>query len=157
KGPMPLGSRRTLILIAAYIAFAAMMAFWLDYEGRELAIQLINSTARLIGKEVTAGIPEAGLQPAGPKDGRDTPPPQQVVDDLTEHSEVIDTIDIVEEHGKVIASDEPTDMGTQIDLPEELFSGSEKLEYPVARSASALGTYHLYVPLLREGKTLGYL
>lgn len=154
---MPLGSRRTLILIAVYIAFAAGIAVWLDYEGRALAIQLINSTARLIGREVTAVVSEPALDQLVQKDGETRQRLQQVVDDLTEHSEVIDSIDIVDESGKIVASDDPSEEGDQADLPEELLSGSQKVEFPVTHSASVLGTYHLYVPLIRQGKTFGYL
>jgi signal transduction histidine kinase/uncharacterized membrane protein affecting hemolysin expression len=154
---MPLGSRRTLILIAVYIAFAAAMAVWLDYEGRELAIQLINNTARLIGREVTAVVSAPAIEQLVQKDGETRQRLQQVVDDLTEHSEVIDSIDIVDESGKIVASDDPADEGTEADLPRELIEGTEKIEFPVTHNASALGTYHLFVPLLREGKAVGYL
>jgi len=154
---MPLGSRRTLILIAAYIAFAATIAIWLDYEGRALAIQLINNTARLIGREITAVVSEPAIDQLVQKDGTTRPRLQQVVDDLTEHSEVIDSIDIVDQSGKIVATDDPNEQDTQVELPKALLSGTQKVEFPVTHSASVLGTYHLWVPLIRENQAVGYL
>lgn len=154
---MPLGTRRTLFLIATYIAFAAAIAFWLDYEGRSLAIRLINNTARLIGREVTAAVSEPALDQLVRKDGETRQRLQQVVDDLTEHSEVIDSIDIVDASGRIVASDDENEQGTMADLPGELLEGGGKIEFPVTHNASVLGTYHLFVPLVRADKTFGYL
>jgi len=154
---MPLGSRRTLILIAAYIAFAAGIAVWLDHEGRSLAIRLINNTARLIGREITAAVSERAIDQLIQRDSSTRQRLQQVVDDLTEHSEVIDSIDIVDESGRVVATDDPSLEGSEVELPEQLREHTRKLEYPVTHSASVLGGYQIFVPLIREGKTLGYL
>ncbi len=154
---MPLGSRRTLFLIAAYIAFAATIAIWLDHEGRQLAYRLINNTARLIGREITAAVSERALDQLVRRDGATRLRLQQVVDDLTENSEVIDSIDIVDESGRIVASDDPSFEDTDAELPPELLEGSRKVEFPVTHSASLLGAYQMFVPLVREGKTHGYL
>jgi len=148
--------KSTVSLIALYAVILGGLIVWADYEQRSVATSLMEDTARLVGNEIAAAMSESAREQLLLGDPATRQRLVQVVADLTQRSDVVASIAVVDETGKVIVSDE-LETGQQLALPAVIFQETTQPQFLSSPSPLQGGTYHLLVPLLRQDAVVGYI
>lgn len=147
--------KSTVSLIALYAVILGGLIFWADYEQRSVATSLMEDTARLVGNEIAAAMSESAREQLLLGDPATRQRLVQVIADLTQRSDVVASIAVVDETGKVIVSDE-LETGQQLALPAVIFQETTQPQF-LSPSRLQGGTYHLFVPLVRQDAVVGYI
>ena len=148
--------KSTVSLIALYAVILGGLIFWADYEQRSVATSLMEDTARLVGNEIAAAMSESAREQLLLGDPATRQRLVQVIADLTQRSDVVASIAVVDETGKVIVSDE-LETGQQLALPAVIFQETTQPQFLSSPSPLQGGTYHLLVPLVRQDAVVGYI
>src|SRR5512143_2803973 len=153
---MRLAVKSTVTLIALYLLALVGLVVWMEYEVRSVAGSLMGATARLVGNEIAAAMSESALDQLLQADPAARQRFEQIVADLRRRSDVVASMTVVDESGRVVVSDE-LENGRQLALPAVIFEGTTKPQFLTARSPLEGGHYHLFVPLIREEAVVGYI
>ena len=154
---MRLAVKSTVALIALYLLTLAGLVVWMEYELRSAATSLMEDTARLVGSEIAAAMSEPALdQLLLQADPATRQRFEQIVADLRERSDVVASMTVVDETGSVVVSDE-LEAGRQLALPAVIFESTTRPQFLRSQSPFSGGTYHLFVPLIREDAVVGYI
>ncbi len=153
---MRLAVKGVLLLLALYLAFLGGVAVWVGHSLRAVSNSLIQNTARMIGKEVASAISKSAVEDLVQGDPAARLRLEQLVADVSEHSEVVESIAVVDEAGKVAASDD-LEIGRQLAVPEVIFRHEGDVEFADTKVMFQGGQYHLFVPLVDQSRLLGYL
>jgi len=153
---MRLAVKSTVALIGLYLAILCGLGLWMEYELRAVASSLMEDTARLVGSEIAAAMSESALAQLLEGDPASRQRLTQIVSDLTTRSDVVASIAVVDEGGKVVVSDE-LEIGQQLALPAVIFQNTARPQFLSSLSPFQGGKYHLFVPLLRQEAVIGYL
>jgi signal transduction histidine kinase len=148
--------KSTLALIALYLVALGGLGLWMERELGSVTGSLMEETAQLVGSEVAAAMSGSALDElamAGPVTHLRL---TQLVADLAQASDVVSSITVVNESGQVVVSDE-LEIGRQLMIPAVVFAGTTEPQFLSAGSPFTGGTYHLFVPLLREHDVVGYI
>jgi signal transduction histidine kinase len=148
--------KSTVVLIAIYALILGAVALWTDYELRSVAASLMEDTARLVGNEVAAAVSESAREQLLLGDPATRQRLVQVVADLTQRSDVVASIAVVDETGKVVVSDE-LEIGQQLAVPAVIFQNTQQSQFLTVPASLQGGTYYLFVPLLRQDVAAGYI
>jgi len=148
--------KSTVALIAVYLLMLGGFAFWMEREVGGVAGSLMEDTARLVGGEIAAAMSESALAQLLQGDDATRQRLEQIILDLTQHSDVVAAIAVVDETGRVVVSDD-IEVGKQLALPAVLFEGTTRPQFLGAQSPFLGEKYHLFVPLLRDDTLVGYL
>jgi len=153
---MRLATKNTLILISVYFFLLGGLTLWLETQLRTMGATLMEGTARLVGGEIAAAMSGSALEQVLQADPAARQRLEQLVTDLTARSDVVAAIAVVDESGKVIASDD-LEIGHQLALPAVIFEDDQHAQFVSAGTPFRGATYHLFVPLQRGGSIVGYL
>ena len=153
---MRLALKSTLILLSVYFVLLGGLALWLEFQLRAMAETLMEGTARIVGGEIAAAMSGSALDQVLQADPNARQRLQQILADLTKHSDVVASIVVVDEHGKVVASDD-VEIGRQLAIPEVVFQSEKRVQFLSSKAPFQGGKYHLFVPLLRQDSLVGYL
>jgi len=153
---MRLALKSTLILLSVYFVLLGGLALWLEYQLRSMAETLMEGTARIVGGEIAAAMSGSALEQLLQADPSARQRLEQILADLTKHSDVVASIVVVNEAGKVIASDD-VEVGRQLAIPEVVFQNDKRVQFLGSKEPFHGGKYHLFVPLLRGDALVGYL
>jgi len=153
---MRLALKSTVALIALYLLILLGLGLWMEYELRSVASSLMEDTARLVGSEIAAAMSESALAQLLEGDPASRQRLTQIVSDLTTRSDVVASIAVVDEGGKVVVSDE-LELGQQLAVPAVIFQDTTRTQFLSLLSPFQGGKYHLFVPLLRQDTVIGYL
>jgi len=153
---MRLAVKSTVTLIALYLLALVGLVAWMEYEVRSVAGSLMGATARLVGNEIAAAMSESALDQLLQADPSARQRFEQIVSDLRRRSDVVASMTVVDESGRVVVSDE-LENNRQLALPAVIFEGTTKPQFLSARSPFQGGQYHLFVPLVREEAVVGYI
>jgi signal transduction histidine kinase len=154
---MRLAVKGVLLLLTLYLAFLGGIAAWVGHSLRSVSGTLIKNTARIIGSEVASAISKSAIEDLVQGDPAARARLEQLVDDVSEHSDVVESIAVVDETGKVVASDD-LETGRQLAVPEVIFQREDEGEFGNAKVLFQQGgQYHLFVPLLDQAHLLGYV
>jgi signal transduction histidine kinase len=154
---MRLAVKGVLLLLALYLAFLGGIAVWIGHSLQSVSSTLIKNTARIIGSEVASAISKSAIEDLVQGDPAARARLEQLVDDVSEHSDVVESIAVVDETGKVVASD-TLEIGRQLAVPEVVFRREGEVEFANSKVLFQQGgQYHLFVPLLDQARLLGYV
>jgi signal transduction histidine kinase len=153
---MRLAVKGVLLLSVLYLIFLGGVALWVGHSLQALSSTLIKNTARIIGSEVAAAISKSAIEDLVQGDPAARARLEELVADVSEHSDVVESIAVVDETGKVAASDD-IEIGRQLAVPEVIFRREGEVEFADSKLLFQGGQYHLFVPLLDQSRLLGYL
>jgi signal transduction histidine kinase len=153
---MRLAVKGVLLLLALYLCFLGGTALWLGYSLRSVSNSLIKNTAQIIGKEVAAAISKSAVDDLVQGDPGARTRLEQLVADVSEHSDVVESIAVIDEAGKVAASAD-MEIGRQLVVPEVIFRREGEVEFADSKIMFQGGQYLLFVPLVDQSRLLGYL
>jgi two-component system, sporulation sensor kinase E len=153
---MRLAVKGVLLLLALYLVFLGGVAVWVGYSLQVVSNSLIKNTARIVGREVASAISKSAIESLLQGDPAARARLEQLVADVSEHSEVVESIAVVDESGTIAAGDMP-DIGRHVVVPEFIFRHDGEVEVPESKLLLQSGQYHLFVPLLDQSRLLGYL
>jgi signal transduction histidine kinase len=152
---MRLAVKSTAALVVLYLLILVCLALWMEHQLRSTANSLMEGTARLVGTEVAAAVSESALDQLLQGDPVTRERLTQVVSDLTQRSHVVASLSVVDS-GRVVVSDE-LEVGHQLASPAVLFQDTRRPQFLSPRSPFTGGAYHLFVPLVRQDRLVGYL
>ena len=153
---MRLAVKSTVTLIALYLLALVGLVAWMEYELRSVAGSVMGATARLIGNEIAAALSESALDQLLQADPATRQRFEQLVADLRRRSDVVASMTVVDEIGRVVVSDE-LEVGRQLAVPAVIFEGTTRPQFLSARSPFEGGHYHLFVPVIRDEAVVGYI
>lgn len=153
---MRLAVKSTVTLIALYLLALVALVAWMQYEVRSVAGSLMGATARLVGNEIAAAMSGSALDQLLQADPTTRQRFDLLVADLRRRSDVVASMTVVDESGRVVVSDE-LENGRQLAVPAVIFEGTTRPQFLTARSPFEGGQYHLFVPLVREDAVVGYI
>jgi|GEM_PF-1310546 len=153
---MRLAVKGILLLLAVYLGFLGGVAYWLDQSVRSLSATLMKNTARIIGNDIAAAISKSALEELRQGDSMARERLEEIVEDVTQRSEVVASLTVVDDSGKVVASDD-MEAGKQLAAPDLIFDSEGHVEFVPSRLLFQGGAYHLFVPLLDQERIAGYL
>jgi signal transduction histidine kinase len=154
--PMRFAVKSTVTLIALYVLILGGLVLWADHEQRSVAGSLMEDTARLVGNEIAAAMSESAREQLLLGDPATRQRLVQVVADLTQRSDVVASIAVVDESGKVVVSDE-IEIDQQLASPGVIFQSTTQPQFLSSPSPLRGGVYYLFVPLLRQDAVVGYI
>jgi signal transduction histidine kinase len=153
---MRLAVKSTVTLIALYLLALLGLVAWMEYEVRSVATSLMGATARLMGSEIAAAMSESALDQLLQADPVTRQRFEQIVADLRQRSDVVASMTVVDESGRVVVSDE-LESGRQLAVPGVIFQSTTRPQFLSSQSPFEGGQYHVFVPLLRQGDVVGYI
>src|SRR5438309_9603698 len=103
---MRLAVKGVLLLLTLYLIFLGGIGLWVGHSLRAISSSLIKNTARIIGSEVAAAISKSAVEDLVQGDPAARQRLEQLVADVSEHSEVVESIAVVDDAGKVAARDD---------------------------------------------------
>jgi hypothetical protein len=151
---MRFSTKSGLAILAVYFAGLGAIALWLDYELRSVSNETLTDTAELVGREIAAALTESTLQQVLNSDPQATSNLEQIVADVTERSQLVTALLVVDANGNVLAGegDQP---GSQAALPEVIFGGDTRPRF--LSEGLTESQLYLFVPLLQQDHIEGYL
>ena len=151
-------SRSILLLVGGvYLVVIAVFAVWMDRRFRMLSSDALSASVGLIGRELATAL-SAAPGPILPTGAESRARLKSLVAEMTNRSESVRSLDVVDRDGRVVASDNSRLVGTQAAVVEEVLGDGERTRMRVPESAlSPEAIYELYLPLVRDEKVVGYL
>ncbi len=153
---MRLAVKSTFTLIGLYLLILAGVGLWMERELSSVAGSLMEDTARLVGGEIAAAMSESALAQLLQGDPVTHQRLEQIVGDVTGSSHVVASLAVVDENGSVVVSDD-LEAGHQLAMPAVVFQGTTRPQFLSSQSPFGGGTYHLFVPLMRQENVIGYV
>lgn len=140
-----------------YLVVIVLLAAWMDRRFRILSSDALAASVRLIGRELAAAL-AAAPGPVLPTDAESRTRLKRLVEQMTDRSESVRSLDVVDGTGRIVASDDPQLLGRQAASPEEALRNGHAPYLRVPESALApAATYELFLPIERNERTVGYL
>src|SRR5579862_4708533 len=124
---MRLAVKGALLLLGLYVIFLLGIAVWIGHSLQTVSDSLLKKTAKLIGTEVATAISKSAVDDLVQGDPGARARLEQLVADVSEHSDLVESISVVDESGKVVASDD-LEVGHQLPIPQALFRGEGDVE-----------------------------
>jgi signal transduction histidine kinase len=152
---MRLAVKSLLAVLLLYVAVLIGLAMWLQHEFSSLATTLVRNTARLIANEIAGAVSGAAIDQIVQGEAADPNRFAQIVSRLTEESEIVDSVAVVDNAGRVVAGD-ALQVGRQLTPPQLLFAQKQRFELSSPNLLRG-GDYHLFVALTEGETTVGYL
>lgn len=153
---MRLAVKSTVTLIALYLLIVIGLGFWMEHQLRSAANSLMADTAQLVGTEIAAAMSESALEQLLQGEPATRQRLTQIVSELSKRSNVLASIAVVDDTGRVVVSDE-LEAGHQLANPAVIFQNTTQPQFLGSQSPFGGGAYHLFVPLLRQDNIVGYL
>jgi signal transduction histidine kinase len=153
---MRLVTKSTLSALVAFLVLLGIFAFWSEYQLRSLTSALMQGTARLLGSEIAAVISQTAAEDLLRADPDAQARLEALVADLSSNSEVVASVTVVDAYGFVVASKD-METGRQLARPDVIFGNTKRSQFLTLDAPFEGGTYHLFVPLLKNDALLGYL
>ena len=153
---MRFSTKSSLALLALYLVVLATAAVFMERRLRRVSDTALNETAQLIGREIAAALTGPTLQQLLNSDPVANEKLIQIVNAVTEHSQVVTSILVVDGNGTVIAGDRDQ-MGRQVSLPQLVFGEDRRPRFVASDALLGHGSSYLFVPVMDEEQALGYL
>jgi hypothetical protein len=150
-----LAVKSVLAILVFYVVLLGGISLWLEYKFSSLATALVRNTARLIGNEIAGVVSGAALDRLVKGERADRDRLAEIVARVTEESDVVDSLAVVDKSGKVVAGDQQH-VGRQLTPPQVLFAERERVELSSPNLLKG-GDYHLFVALTAQEEVVGYL
>ncbi len=155
---MRVAAKTTLIVLILYILVLIGVGFWIENELRLTVRKLMEDTARLVGQEVATALHEQTMDQLLAGTTRTRQELRQSLKTATSLSAVLESLAVIDQAGKVVASDDQTLVGSQFAVPAKVFADSR--EPRLFSSFDRLfggGRHILYVPMRRGDALVGYV
>jgi signal transduction histidine kinase len=155
---MRLGVKATLLLAAGYALLMVAFALGVDRWVRSFEEATTSETVRLLAREQAAILSERTYEALLVADGPSRARLRERVEDVVLMSEVLSSMTVVDEQGKVVASDRwPT--GHRFPPPGALFPRSRDIraEPLTDRPFFGGGDYAVSLPFEQDGRAIGYV
>jgi signal transduction histidine kinase len=153
---MRLAIKGSLAFLILYVVILGAVTLWIELYLRSVADDMMDKTAWLIGSEIARAVSESATEQLLKEDAHTRQKLVDIVDDVTEHSQVVASLAVVDEKGKVVAGD-GIEVGRQLAIPTAIFHQNT----PNPRGFKvhlAGGDYHLFVPLFDpSSQVMGYV
>src|SRR5262249_29091084 len=149
---MRLALKSTLAFLAVYLVVVGAVAWWMATQLQALASSMAESTAQLVGSEVARVLADFAVEELQRADDTTRARLEQIVDDVTQHSGILDSVAVVDRSGKGGAGD-----NGEIAIPDVIFGSDHGVRLLSPAGPFAGGSFYMLVPL-KAGKDLaGYL
>jgi signal transduction histidine kinase len=152
---MRFSTKSALAIIAVYFTILGVVALWMDRELRSISDAVLTSTAHLLGREIGAALTEPTLQQVLNSDPAAIANLKQIVRDVTERSQLVTSMLVVDASGTVLAV-EGERVGRQVALPRVVFGDDPRPRF-LAEQGFTDQSFLLFVPLLQQQNVEGYL
>lgn len=152
---MRFSTKSGLVILAVYFAVLGGIALWMDHELRSVSNETLTNTAQLVGREIAAALTESALQQVLNSDPQATSNLKGIVADVTERSQLVTSLIVVDANGTILAADND-EIGKQAALPQVIF-GSDTRPRFVSEGGLTASNLYLFVPLLQQDHVEGYL
>ena len=155
---MRLGVKATLLLAAGYVLLMIAFAVGVDRWLRSFEEATTNETVRLLAREQAAILSELTYEALLVADGASRTRLRSRVEDVVLMSEMLSSMTVVDEQGKVVASDR-WPVGHPFPPPGALFAGGNEIsaapldDRPFFRG----GDYVVCLPFHENGHAIGYV
>ena len=153
---MRLAIKGSLAFLVLYVVILGAVALWIEFYLQSVADDMMDRTAWLIGSEIARTVSDSATEQLLKEDAHTRKKLVDIVDDVTEHSQVVASLAVVDDMGKVVASD-GIEVGHQLAIPKAIFhqGGGKPQAFKVHLAG---GDYHLFVPLLdQNAQVMGYV
>ena len=153
---MRLAIKSSLAFLVLYAVILGAVTLWIELYLRSVAEDMMDKTAWLIGSEIARTVSESATDQLLKDDAQTRKKLVDIVDDVTEHSQIVASLAVVDDMGKVVAGD-GIEVGRQLAIPTAIFH--QDAQKPQAFKVHlAGGDYHLFVPLLdQNAQIMGYV
>ena len=155
---MKLGLKSALGLVVAHLALVVCVAVGLERTLRSLEEQLSADTVRLLAREQANLVFERSVAALLYPDADSRRRLHERIQDVTELSEVLTSLSVVDAGGRVVAS-EAAENGGPFAPAAQLFGNPPRSRLEASGRPSFLsgGDYVVLVPLVEKGDVAGYL
>jgi signal transduction histidine kinase len=155
---MRLGVKATLLLAGGYALLMIAFALGVDRWLRSFEEATTGETVRLLAREQAAILSERTYEALLVPDGASRARLRERVEDVVLMSEVVSSMTVVDEHGKVVASDR-WPAGHSFPTPQALFAQSRDIrsEPLTDRPFFQGGDYAVYLPFEEDARAIGYV
>jgi signal transduction histidine kinase len=154
---MRLALKNTLFLFAAYAAILFVLVGVAVFQLLALEAGVRKETAQLFAREVAGALTEPSLDRLLQADREARQSLKTLIEQLTQNSQIVTSISVVDRDGRVVASDDRK-TGERLPRPEEIFGTSPGMRFVTFGSRPfSSGSYELIVPLIQRGERVGYL
>jgi len=155
---MRLGFKSTLLLLVGYATLLGSFAVGLGRWLRSAEATITENTVALLAQEQAALVSERSLETILMPDSGSRRRLGERIKDLTLLSEVVSSISVIDEAGKVVASD-LFSAGQQLQRPDAVFAADRAAKVRVVSAAGFFqgGDYTAFLPLLEGDHLRGYL
>lgn len=155
---MRLGVKATLLLAVGYALLMVAFAYGVDRWLRSFEEATTAETVRLLAREQAAILSERTYEALLVADGASRARLRERVEDVVLMSEVLSSMTVVDEQGKVVASDR-WPAGHPFATPQALFPGGRDVhaEPLTDRPFFRGGDYAVYLPFEEDGRAIGYV
>jgi signal transduction histidine kinase len=147
--------KSALVLVGCYALIMLGLAVGMEVWLRSVEHGLANTTSRMIARQVAATLSAASVDRILDGDPNTGQLVKELIADLTDRSEVVASLSVIDATGTVLAGDQGS-AGTRA-TPDELFSSSPRLRLTLIQGPMGRGHYRVRVPLTRDQEQLGYL
>jgi signal transduction histidine kinase len=153
---MRMSRRTSVIALVAYLLILAAVAFFVDRRLRTISESALRQNAQLVGREIAALLKGPALQELLRFDPEGNARLIETVNQLTDQSQVVTSLVVVNSEGTVIAGDREQ-LGQRVLLPQIIFEGEGRPRFMTTSDLLAHGVSYLFVPLTQAGQPIGYL
>jgi signal transduction histidine kinase len=153
---MRLSRRTSLAVLVAYLASLGAVAFFVDRRLRAVSENVLGKNAELVGREIAATLTGPALQELLQFDPAANARLIDSVTQLTDRSQVVTSLVVVNSDGLVVAGDKEQ-LGQHVLLPQIVFEGHGRPRFVAGTNLLGHGSSYLFVPLTQAGQPIGYL
>lgn len=155
---MRLPLQRAILLLALYLLVVGLFAWWAGTALRDASTTVMEETARLVASEVAAALDDQVVTDLVEGNPTDRLRLVQQIFELTRRSATVRSLEVVDVHGEVFASDEFVAVGRRAPPPAELFGRRREPRLLAEPGEGGKGrSYILAMPLESQGALVGYL
>jgi signal transduction histidine kinase len=154
---MRLALKSTLRLLVGYAVVLFIIAAVVVYQLLVLQAGVQKETARLFAREVASALTAPSLDRLLHADQAARRDLKTLIESLTQNSQVVTSISVIDRNGRVVASD-AHDVGVRLPTPDTVFGGSPQMRFiTFGAFPFSSGMYELAVPLVQSDQRVGYL
>lgn len=153
---MRFSTKSGLVILAIYFAVLGGIALWMDRELRAISNETMRDTAQLVAREIAGALTEPALQQVLNSDPAATSNLKSIVADVTQRSQLVTSLMVVDASGTILAADEDGQVGQQAAMPQVIF-GAETRPHFISEGGLTENNLYLFVPLMQQDHLEGYL
>lgn len=155
---MTILTKNKLSLLAVYLGLVLISGIVLEQLIHNTVRDMMGNTAKLLAQEMRAMLHEPIVSYLNQPDQKIPLSLQDILIEAQQRSETLISIDLLRPKGDVAASSNTAHIGEYAKIPRHLFAVNQDPQLTSdSDSMIDMDTHLLWMPVVQEGKTLGYL